>query len=184
MYVNTKIEGCRGLSWHDGILMLTLCITLASTGKWVLPEMGRFVYANSTSITLSINLHVVCMYTCIYVCVCIFLRMCVYAAVIQPPKSQVALPGTVVNYICEGESSIDLILNGTIIRDSQARAELLSLGFNFTYTAMGIVGSFNITINSSVLNNGSSVYCVDSTKTHKVYIYTVEGTSRHSEEWG
>ena len=122
----------------------------------------------------------VCM--CVCVCVCVCLCACVYAAVIHPPKSQVALPETVINYECQGGDNIDLFLNDTIVLNSNEA--LLSIGISFTYTSsLGIFGRFNITIIASVLNNETSVYCLDTDgKSLKVYIYTVEGKSRHSEE--
>ena len=167
-----------GLSWLDGILMLVLCITLASTGKHVEAEILLLVLllnCESTSM-LCVYLHV-CAYECLCVCMCV--HVCVHAAVIRPPKSQVAFPGTVVNYVCQGDDTIDLVLNGSVVRDDQPGATFLSKGINFTYVLMGGVGVYTITINASVLNNGTFIFCLDvSSKSSRVYIYTAEGMIR------
>ena len=119
----------------------------------------------------------VCVYVCL--CVCVFACMCVCAAVIQPPKSQVALPGTVVNYVCHGDKGIELVVN--LDKAREAGPELLNIGINFKYTSVGNVGVYNITINASVLNNGTDIYCLDDDgKSFIAYIYTVEGKSRHN----
>ena len=119
------------------------------------------------------------MYECMYVQVCVFfVCICVHVAIIEPPESQVALPGTVINYICQGDDTIDLLFNDSITaQDLQAGEELLTIGIDFTYDSSN--HKYTVSINASILNNGTSLFCVDkSSKTAKVHIYTVEGKAR------
>ena len=108
-------------------------------------------------------------------CTCV--HMFVNVAVIQPPKSQVALSGKFVNYICQGDNTIEIAFNTTQkTGEHQAGADFLNKGINFMLDSMGDVSVYNIIINASILNNGTSIYCVDNgVRSMQVYIYAVEG---------
>ena len=110
------------------------------------------------------------------VCVCI----CVHVAIIEPPESQVALPGTDINYICQGDNTILLVFNDSIATsDGQAGENLMNIGINFILNTTGGNRKYIVSVNASVLNNGTFLYCVDeSGKSAKVHIYTVEGKAR------
>ena len=111
---------------------------------------------------------------------CIF----VHAAVIQPPESQVAFPGTVVNYVCQGDDTIAIVLNDSLTGDEyQAGDYFLDKGVNFMLDSRGDIYVYNITINASMLNNGTSFFCLDNNgKSTKVYLYTVEGKAQNFKE--
>ena len=104
--------------------------------------------------------------------------ICVHVAIIEPPESQVALPGTGINYICQGDNTILLVFNDSITTDAvQAGEELVNIGINFMLNAMeGNNHKYTVSINASILNNGTYLYCLDgSGKSAWVHIYTVEG---------
>ena len=133
----------------------------------------NFVYTNSMDITVN---HLAC---CVCMCVC------VHAAVIHPPESQVALPGTVVNYVCEGDDTLTLQFNDSkSVNEVQAAEAFLDIGINFTLNnSVRAKYVYTVSVNASILNNGTFFFCLDGNgKSSKVYIYTVEGKARHNEE--
>ena len=106
--------------------------------------------------------------------------ICVHVAIIEPPESHVALPGTGIDYICLGDNTIQLVFNDSMItNDVQAGEEFMNIGINFMLDAMGGNHKYTVNINASILNNGTFLYCLDgSGKSAIVHIYTVEGKPR------
>ena len=98
---------------------------------------------------------------------------------VEPPRSQVALPGTIVNYSCHGIGYVELKFNGTIIAHASTAADmhLNDLGINFEHFDDN---SFDISINASVYNNGTFFVCEDEDDipSPKMYVYTVNGKSQ------
>ena len=103
-------------------------------------------------------------------------------ATVQPQESQVALPGTIVNYTCHGIEHIELKFNGTIIAQANSAGDMYlnSLGINFEYIDQYPERcTYHISINASTKNNGTYFVCEDEddppTPTPEVYLYTVDG---------
>ena len=118
-------------------------------------------------------------------CVRMYIRtvcVCIHVAIIEPPESQVALPGTGINYTCQGDNTILLVFNDSITTSEvQAGENLVNIGINFMLDSMGGELKYTVSVNASILNNGTYLYCLDeSGKSAKVYIYTVEGKAKQS----
>lgn len=95
---------------------------------------------------------------------------------IEPPRSQVALPGTIVNYTCHGVGYVELKFNGTIIAGGNPVGDeyLSNLGINYVKLE---TCTYEISINASTKNNGTFFVCEDDhdDPSSKIYIYTVDG---------
>ena len=108
---------------------------------------------------------------------------CVHTAVIQPSESQVALPGDTVIYTCHGEDSpLLLFIDSYVINGDQIPQAILDKGINVTFDPKNSsFAMYTVTINASVSNNETRLLCLDTEKSPKVFIYTVEGETSHTD---
>ena len=101
---------------------------------------------------------------------------------VEPPRSQVALPGTIVNYTCYGENHVMLRFNGVTSASASVEADnyLKSLGISYIYKHTN-VWAYEFSINASTTNNGTYFQCEEGSDTSPlIYVYTVDGRGQYN----